>query len=104
MTICPCCKRPMESGPIPVKDLLDARLSGQFQLIVLALVKAYPRPLALPQLVNAVYGHMAGPEDPQQVLRAVICRLRPKLKPFGWTIPANRGSRGLYSLEPIKEP
>ena len=108
--LCPCCLRPLEAGQtVEMTHLLDARMPAQHRTLIEALIKAYPRRVTLDHLVDRLYGDDidGGPDDPKQVIRAHVVRLRKKLPKYGWTIPKNnsgRGVNGTYRLEALKEP
>lgn len=107
MLTCPCCGGPMASQA-PVEALSQAPVPNQQRRILDALASAYPNDVTKAQLIDALYWDDidGGPDDPSNVIGQQICRLRPVLASYGWTIPTakgGRGSYGRYRLMPLEK-
>lgn len=103
--LCPCCNQAI-AGRAPIEALSEGRFPPQMRTIVDVLSKAYPRPVSMGNLIDALYGNdpNGGPDDPEQVIRIRICSLRPQLEQYGWAIPLSTGgpgNYGRYRLAPI---
>lgn len=106
MTICPCCGSPI-AGATPSKDLKEAEnLTPQQKTLVAELVRVYPRYASLTHLVDHLYAldPRGGPDNPENVIRTCMSRLRRALVGFGWTVSKAQtgpGSHSKYRLEPL---
>lgn len=100
---CPTCGQ--TTAALPIARVLDAPLTRAERRMVEVLVQKYPTPIPITALVEAVYYDDAsgGPDDPEQVVRVFIGRLRRKLPAYGWTVPRSKsgpGNYGSYRLQP----
>lgn len=101
---CPACGQPL-ANHAPHDLLASVQLGYRARLIVECLSKAFPHHVPGPELVDFVYRHdrEGGPLYAANVITSCIAEIRPKIEPYGWTIPKNkpgRGSRG-YRLASI---
>lgn len=104
--VCPCCGHALSDRAVPLSALPVASLTWQRRRIVDALISAYPRPLTIVSLIDAVYysDPTGGPENAENTLRVQVSHLRKELERYGWTIPSVRPGRGnfqQYRLEPL---
>ncbi len=103
---CPSCGQ-QTSERAPVESLSGAPLRRQQRIVVDALSAAYPRPVAIGTLIDAVYGHdpNGGPDIAGKAITSIIEHLRQKLPLYGWEIPITTkgiGNKGRYRLAPIE--
>lgn len=106
MITCPCCGREMAAPRSPVEALTDAALDPQERMILAALVRAYPRYLTKPALVDAFYADDpdGGPLDVGNVLSVRISSIRKIIARHGWTVSladTGRGAQGRWRLEAL---
>lgn len=100
---CPCCGQDMP-GQTPIDALRDVELSPTAQVIIEALVEAYPRGLTRQALVRRVYGlkPSGGPLTAENVVSVTLARTRPRLAPLGWTV-SNKRRPGQITLQRIAQ-
>lgn len=106
MMHCPSCGHEIHTRA-PVESLAGAPFRRQQRVVVDALAEAYPRPVEIGKLVDAVYGHdpNGGPDIAGKAITSIVEHLRQKLSTYGWTIPKTTkgiGQKGRYRLEPIE--
>lgn len=92
----------MPDHMLPLSGLLEVPLSHMDRTIVEILSRSYPRAISSTVLTDMVYAEDpdGGPDYAKNSLQVTVCRLRPKLEPYGWTIPRNAtGSPGQYRLQ-----
>lgn len=104
---CPTCGQALPMPRATVDALLTLPLGKNERRLIDVLAKAYPKPVEHWRLVHALYGDdpNGGPETADKIISVYMCRLRPKLRPLGWTIPdgthhcGTRADRRLLPLE-----
>jgi hypothetical protein len=97
---CPCCRQ-----ALPDKPDICAEFGGHMALILDALERAGERGLTVVQLADIVYADQpgGGPNDPHNVIQAIICNHRKRLAEFGYAIVCNATWRGKYRLFRVHE-
>lgn len=98
MTCCPTCGQGIPGGEAPIEALTDAKVPKQQREILRILVGCYPRDIGVEALIEIIWGNDpdGGPLDPRSVINTQLCRLRPAILKYGWTIPRRGGGSGNY--------
>lgn len=110
MTLCPCCRRPLDDDQqVDVEHLREAPLSKMQKKLLVALIDSHPRAVRTEVLIDRLWGDdpNGGPDNPPNVIRTMVTNMRKRLPDYGWTIPLSfggPGSYGSYRLEPVKVP
>lgn len=98
---CPTCGHQM---PVAEMDLLrlveTVALTAKRQVVLDALIEAYPGPITVRQLAEVVYGRFTDPN--LHSMRVLIYHLRKDIDPYGWLIPASKWGRGYRLVSKIK--
>lgn len=93
--MCPCCGGFIgEAAPIAqVRDYVTAPAQ---RLIFDMLSKSPGEPVMRDRIVSRMYSHRrdGGPDQSDNTLRSMVCQLRRKIEPFGWTITTSKGGSG----------
>ncbi len=101
---CPTCGQPLppaqlvldKESRVLASEHHQIRLEGQQLKLLIALVRGAPRVVAHDQIIMTIWDDDE-PEHPENTIKVLVHRLRPKLKPFGLAI---RNTSGLgYALE-----
>jgi len=93
---CPCCGQQMTvASPA---DLTKLKLSMMERTIVLRLIKAYPAGIDNARMLEHVYSGAREPDSASNIISVTMTRIRKKLLPAGWTVPADRYGRGNNSI------
>ena len=100
--VCPCCERPLDNQ-LPVTALKDIPCSRSRGRVLDALIRAYPRPVAMDVLIDAAYGDDpdGGPLNAAGGVRNLVYGLRNKMAEYGWQIPVGNPHVRQYHLEPL---
>lgn len=98
---CPTCGQKMPVAEMDLLRLVDTvALTVKRQAALDALIEAYPGPIAVRQLAEAVYGHATDANI--HSLRVLIYHLRHDIEPYGWMIPPGNYGRGYKLKSKIK--
>jgi hypothetical protein len=89
--LCPCCNRPLEET-LPKTGLSFPNWGPLKTIIIAKLVEAYPVPVTMQQLIDALYSSdpNGGPGNPDESIRMMIWQLRTRMRQYGWTISAGK--------------
>ena len=100
---CPCCGSEI---PVPPDvSALSRVFVGVKGSILRQLIAAYPQGATMPALITETYRGPDEPENAYHVIAIALSSLRTLLRPYGWTVPKNRGGNGYdrpaYRLEAL---
>lgn len=99
---CPCCNSQIPAPPDVAS--LEHLATGVKGAVLRQLIAAYPRGVAMYDLIAEVYAGASEPDNAYHVVAIATSDLRYMLKRHGWTIPPIRGGghdRGAYRLTPL---
>ena len=99
---CPCCNSTIQAPPdVSALGQLATGVKGS---VIRQLIASYPRGVTMTDLIAETYRGADEPDNAYHVVAIATSDLRTLLRPYGWTIPRNRGGghdAAAYRLEAL---